>query len=133
MAGRTLPRRLVHDHACTGMRTRRFHQGARGSWCPRVAVGHSEATAEQTAHAIDEGLTGVTHLYNAMPPMKGRKPGIVGTALADPRLTASIIADGLHVDPISTRAAFAAKRADGMALCDGCDADASGSTRPFSS
>ncbi|ARP97771.1 N-acetylglucosamine-6-phosphate deacetylase [Pseudorhodoplanes sinuspersici] len=82
----------------------------------RIAVGHSEATAEQTARAIDEGLTGVTHLYNAMPPMKGREPGIVGMALADPRLIASLIADGLHVDPIAIRAAFAAKGADGIAL-----------------
>lgn len=82
----------------------------------RVAVGHSEATAGQMARAIDEGLTGVTHLFNAMPPMQSREPGIVGTALADPRLTAGIIADGLHVDPIAIRAAFAAKGADGMAL-----------------
>ena len=82
----------------------------------RVAAGHSEATTEQIAQAIEEGLTGVTHLYNAMPPMKGREPGIVGMALADPRLIASLIADGLHVDPIAGRAAFAAKGADGIAL-----------------
>lgn len=82
----------------------------------RVAVGHSEATAEEMTRAVDEGLTGVTHLYNAMPPMKSREPGIVGTALADPRVTASIIADGLHVDPIAIRATFAAKGAARIAL-----------------
>jgi len=82
----------------------------------RVAAGHSEATAEQMARAIDEGLTGVTHLYNAMPPLKGREPGIVGSALSEPRLIAGLIADGLHVDPIAIRAAFAAKGADGIAL-----------------
>jgi N-acetylglucosamine-6-phosphate deacetylase len=82
----------------------------------RVSVGHSEATAEQMTHAIDEGSSGVTHLYNAMPPMKGREPGIVGAALSDPRLIAGIIADGLHVDPVAIRAAFAAKGADGLAL-----------------
>jgi N-acetylglucosamine-6-phosphate deacetylase len=82
----------------------------------RVSAGHSEADAAVLACAADNGLTGVTHLFNAMPPFAGRAPGIVGTALADPRLTAGLIADGLHVDPVSIRAAFAAKGADGIAL-----------------
>lgn len=82
----------------------------------RVAAGHSEATAGQMSRSIGEGLTGVTHLYNAMPPLSGREPGIVGSALSDPRLIAGIIVDGLHVDPIAIRAAFAAKGADGLAL-----------------
>lgn len=82
----------------------------------RAAVGHSEASADVLARAMDEGLTGVTHLFNAMPPLAGRAPGIIGTALADPRLTAGLIVDGIHVDPISVRAAFAAKGADGIAL-----------------
>ncbi len=82
----------------------------------RVSAGHSEATAEQMGRAVDEGLTGVTHLYNAMPPMKGREPGIVGMTLAEPRLIAGLIADGLHVDPVAIRAAFAAKGADAIAL-----------------
>src|SRR5690606_5219443 len=56
------------------------------------------------------------HLFNAMPPLAGRAPGIVGTALAEPRLTTGLIVDGIHVDPISVRAAFAAKGADGIAL-----------------
>lgn len=82
----------------------------------RVSAGHSEASADILLNAIDEGLTGVTHLFNAMPPLAGRAPGIVGTALAEPRLTAGLIVDGIHVDPISVRAAFAAKGADGIAL-----------------
>src|SRR5690606_37784792 len=82
----------------------------------RISVGHSEASAGVLLRAIDEGLTGVTHLFNAMPPLAGRAPGIVGTALADPRLIAGLIVDGIHVDPISVRAAFAAKGADGIAL-----------------
>lgn len=82
----------------------------------RVAIGHSEASAEDVARAIAEGATGVTHLFNAMPPFMGRAPGIVGTTLADPRLVAGVIVDGLHVDPISVRAAFAAKGAAGIAL-----------------
>lgn len=82
----------------------------------RVSVGHSEATAEIVMRAVSEGLSGVTHLFNAMPPMAGRAPGIIGAALAEPRLIAGLIADGIHVDPISLRAAFAAKGADGIAL-----------------
>jgi N-acetylglucosamine-6-phosphate deacetylase len=82
----------------------------------RVSAGHSEAPADVMMRAVDDGLTGVTHLYNAMPPLAGRAPGIVGAALAEPRLKAGIIVDGIHVDPLSVRAAFAAKGAGGMML-----------------
>ncbi|MCZ7661239.1 MAG: N-acetylglucosamine-6-phosphate deacetylase [Xanthobacteraceae bacterium] len=82
----------------------------------RVAAGHSEATVADMAHAVAEGLTGVTHLFNAMPPLAGRAPGIVGATLAEPRLIAGLIVDGIHVDPVSVRAAFAAKGAAGLAL-----------------
>jgi N-acetylglucosamine-6-phosphate deacetylase len=81
----------------------------------RVAIGHSEASAAVVTQAVAEGATGVTHLFNAMPAMSAREPGIVGTALAEPRLTAGLIVDGIHVDPVSIRAAFAAK-GDGIAL-----------------
>jgi len=82
----------------------------------RVSVGHSEATAEVVMRARGDGLAGITHLFNAMPPFAGRAPGIVGAAFAERGLTAGIIVDGIHVDPIAIRAAFAAKGADGMAL-----------------
>lgn len=82
----------------------------------RVAAGHSEATAEIMARAVADGLTGVTHLFNAMPSLAGRAPGLVGAALADSKLIAGLIVDGIHVDPVSVRAAFAAKGADGIAL-----------------
>jgi N-acetylglucosamine-6-phosphate deacetylase len=82
----------------------------------RVSAGHSEASADVVLRAVDDGLTGVTHLYNAMPPLAGRAPGIVGAALSEARLIAGLIADGLHVDSISIRAAFAAKSADGIVL-----------------
>jgi len=75
----------------------------------RICVGHSEASSEILLRAIDEGLSGVTHLFNAMPAMSAREPGIVGVALADQRLTAGLIVDGIHVDPLVARAAFAAK------------------------
>jgi N-acetylglucosamine-6-phosphate deacetylase len=82
----------------------------------RVSVGHSEAGADILTKAIDEGLSGVTHLFNAMPAMSAREPGIVGVALTDERLTAGIIVDGIHVDPLVARAAFSAKDPSHMAL-----------------
>jgi len=75
----------------------------------RVSVGHSEAVPDTLIRAIDEGLSGVTHLFNAMPAMSAREPGIIGVALTDERLTAGIILDGIHVDPLVVRAAFSAK------------------------
>ena len=82
----------------------------------RVSVGHSEAAAGTLIKAIDEGLTGVTHLFNAMPAMGAREPGIVGVALTDERLTAGIILDGIHVDPLVVRTAFSAKGPSKIAL-----------------
>jgi N-acetylglucosamine-6-phosphate deacetylase len=82
----------------------------------RVSVGHSEASSELVLAAIEDGLSGVTHLFNAMPAMSARAPGIAGVALADARLTAGIILDGIHVDPLVARAAFAAKGRDKVAL-----------------
>jgi N-acetylglucosamine-6-phosphate deacetylase len=82
----------------------------------RISIGHSEASAAVVVQAVAEGATGVTHLFNAMPPFSARAPGIVGTALSEPRLTAGLIVDGIHVDPVSVRAAFAAKGADRISL-----------------
>jgi N-acetylglucosamine-6-phosphate deacetylase len=82
----------------------------------RVSVGHSEATADTLIRATDDGLRGVTHLFNAMPAMTAREPGIVGVALTDTRLTAGIILDGIHVDPLVARAAFSAKGLGNIAL-----------------
>lgn len=65
----------------------------------RVFAGHSEASDAQMAAAADAGLIGATHLFNAMPPLAGRQPGIVGAVLAEPGLFAGIIADAIHVAP----------------------------------
>ena len=81
----------------------------------RVCAGHSEASAEQMARARDEGLCGVTHLHNAMPPMQNRQPGIVGFAMTEPSFTAGLIVDGIHVDPAVVRLTFLAMR-DRVAL-----------------
>jgi N-acetylglucosamine-6-phosphate deacetylase len=81
-----------------------------------VSIGHSEAPAAVVTQAVADGATGVTHLFNAMPPMSAREPGIIGATLAERRLTAGLIVDGIHVDPVSVRAAFAAKGFDRIAL-----------------
>src|SRR5258707_4037157 len=62
----------------------------------RVSAGHSEADADTLRRAVDDGLSGVTHLFNAMPPLTARQPRIVGVALADQRLTAGVILDSLQ-------------------------------------
>src|ERR1700716_327365 len=82
----------------------------------RVSAGHSEATAETLSKAIDDGLSGVTHLFNAMPALSARQPGIVARALTDQRLTAGIIVDGIHVDPLVARAAFSSSNGSNIAL-----------------
>jgi N-acetylglucosamine-6-phosphate deacetylase len=82
----------------------------------RVSAGHSEATATQIGRAADRGVTGVTHLFNAMSQLSSRDPGVVGAALDDERLFAGIICDGLHVDPISLRVAVRCKGRDGLML-----------------
>jgi N-acetylglucosamine-6-phosphate deacetylase len=74
----------------------------------RVAIGHSDATAEVVTEAADAGASLVTHLFNAQRPFSHRDPGVVGAALTDPRLTLGLIADGYHVAPTAIRLAFAA-------------------------
>ncbi|WNG94433.1 N-acetylglucosamine-6-phosphate deacetylase [Mycobacterium sp. ITM-2016-00318] len=64
-----------------------------------AAVGHTEATYEQTRTAIDAGATVGTHLFNAMRPINTREPGPVIALLEDPRVTVELITDGVHVDP----------------------------------
>ena len=65
-----------------------------------VALGHSGASAAQALAAVDAGAGLVTHIFNAMSPLDHREPGLAGVALADARLLVSVIADGLHVDPL---------------------------------
>ncbi|NDE90923.1 MAG: N-acetylglucosamine-6-phosphate deacetylase [Alphaproteobacteria bacterium] len=62
-----------------------------------LATGHSAATREQLDAAIKSGVTGITHLFNAMGGIYARDPGMSGRALVDDRLACSIIADGAHV------------------------------------
>jgi N-acetylglucosamine-6-phosphate deacetylase len=73
-----------------------------------VFAGHTEASAEQALAALDAGMTGFTHLFNAMSQLSARAPGAAGAALAHPTARAGIILDGHHVHPVAARAALAA-------------------------
>lgn len=81
-----------------------------------VSAGHTEATHDEAVAAFDAGLSGITHLFNAMPAMQQRAPGIVGAALDDPRPWCGLIVDGVHVDPVVLRIAIAARGSDRMML-----------------
>lgn len=72
-----------------------------------VAVGHTEATAAQVGAAVEAGARVVTHLGNAMPPLLPREPGPVGAAFGGD-LTAGLVVDGHHLDPLFVRTAWRA-------------------------
>jgi N-acetylglucosamine-6-phosphate deacetylase len=72
----------------------------------RVALGHSMATYEETRAAIGEGLTGFTHLFNAMRPLGARDPGPIAAALEEARAFYGLIVDGEHVAPAMLRLAL---------------------------
>ena len=74
-----------------------------------VAAGHSEANADTMDTAMAHGLTGVTHLFNAMGPLGHREPDAAGAALTRDRLACGIIADGVHVHWDVLRLAWRAK------------------------
>ena len=82
----------------------------------RIAAGHSDATAVEIGQAVDRGVLGVTHLFNAMSQLSAREPGLVGAALGDDRLFAGIICDGIHVDRAGLRIAFRCKGRDRLML-----------------
>jgi N-acetylglucosamine-6-phosphate deacetylase len=81
-----------------------------------VAVGHTEATYEQTRRAVELGATVGTHLFNAMRPVHHREPGPALALLEDARVTVELIADGVHVHPAMLRAVIEAAGADRVAL-----------------
>jgi N-acetylglucosamine-6-phosphate deacetylase len=72
----------------------------------RVSLGHSMATYAQTRAAISEGLTGFTHLFNAMRPLASREPGPIAAALEEPGAWFGMIVDGQHVSPAMLRLAL---------------------------
>jgi N-acetylglucosamine-6-phosphate deacetylase len=74
-----------------------------------VAAGHTAATHAETHAALNAGLRGFTHLFNAMSPLQSREPGVVGAALEDAASWCGVIVDGEHVHPATLRVALAAK------------------------
>lgn len=81
-----------------------------------VAAGHTDADYETVHHAIEQGLTGFTHIFNAMSPLMNRSPGAVGAALENNRTTAGIIVDGHHLHPATVRVALRAKGPERLML-----------------
>jgi N-acetylglucosamine-6-phosphate deacetylase len=68
-----------------------------------VSCGHTDATAEEAGAAFDRGVRTVTHLFNAMRPLRHRDPGIAGAALARDDVVVQIILDGVHLAPETAR------------------------------
>lgn len=86
-----------------------------------VSAGHSNATLNEAKAGFRAGITFATHLYNAMPYITGREPGLAGAVLDDTDVYCGVIADGLHVDYVNIRNA---KRLKGEKLCLVTDATA---------
>ncbi|MER5676780.1 MULTISPECIES: N-acetylglucosamine-6-phosphate deacetylase [Streptomyces] len=92
-----------------------------------AAVGHTDATYEQTLEAIDAGATVATHLYNAMPAIGHRDPGPVTALLEDERITVELINDGTHLHPAALELAYHHAGSDRVALItDAMDAAGAG-------
>lgn len=81
-----------------------------------VSAGHTNATYAEIATALSHGLSGFTHLFNAMSQLTGREPGAVGAALDDPGSWCGIIVDGEHTDPVVLRIALRCKPHDRFML-----------------
>ncbi len=64
-----------------------------------ISMGHTEATLEQARLAIESGARHVTHLYNAMPHLDHRAPGLIGAVMTDRRVSCEMIADTFHINP----------------------------------
>jgi N-acetylglucosamine-6-phosphate deacetylase len=89
-------------------------EAARRGVC--VSLGHSDADFEATERGVAAGARHATHTFNAMRPLDHRSPGILGAALTDSRLSADIIADGVHLDPAIVKLLAAAKGAEQTVL-----------------
>ncbi|MCV6545829.1 MAG: N-acetylglucosamine-6-phosphate deacetylase [Cohaesibacter sp.] len=81
-----------------------------------VCAGHTAANYQQIIEALDYGLRGFTHLFNAMTPMNSREPGVVGAALQDEASWCGLIVDGFHVHPAMLSIAIDAKKTGKMML-----------------
>jgi N-acetylglucosamine-6-phosphate deacetylase len=96
-----------------------------------VSAGHSNGRYADMAAAIDAGITGVTHLFNAMSPLTGREPGVVGAALESDKLWCGIIVDGHHVSPVTLKLALRCKSADKFMLVTDAMPSVGSATKEF--
>ncbi|MET7369442.1 N-acetylglucosamine-6-phosphate deacetylase [Streptomyces sp. NPDC005566] len=95
-----------------------------------AAIGHTDATYEQTVEAIDAGATVATHLFNAMPALGHRAPGPIAALLEDERITVELINDGTHLHPAALELAYHRAGSDRVALItDAMDAAGVGDGR----
>lgn len=74
-----------------------------------ISAGHTNATYSEAKAAFKAGISTTTHLFNAMPPLHHRQPGIVGAVLSDPSIYYSLIADGIHLHPATIKMAWEAQ------------------------
>jgi N-acetylglucosamine-6-phosphate deacetylase len=89
----------------------------------RVSLGHSGANYDEARAGIEAGARHATHLFNRMPPLHHREPGLVGAVLEDDRVAAEVVCDGYHVHPAILRSVVRGKRPDRlMAITDGTGA-----------
>ena len=79
---------------------------AKASELCTVSIAHTDSDYDHAKAAVDAGVTHLTHLYNAMPAIHHRNPGVIPAAVENPRVQAEIIADGFHIHPSSVRLAF---------------------------
>ncbi|MEU9777825.1 MULTISPECIES: N-acetylglucosamine-6-phosphate deacetylase [unclassified Streptomyces] len=95
-----------------------------------AAVGHTDASYEQTVEAIEAGATVATHLFNAMPGLAHRAPGPIAALLEDERVTVELINDGVHLHPAALELAFRSAGAGRVAfITDAMDAAGFGDGR----
>lgn len=71
-----------------------------------VSVAHTMADYETAKTAFEHGARHVTHLYNAMPPLNHREPGVIGAACENDHVYVELICDGIHIHPATVRATF---------------------------
>ena len=79
---------------------------AKASELCTVSIAHTDSDYDHAKAAVDAGVTHLTHLYNAMPAIHHRNPGVIPAAVENAKVQAEIIADGYHIHPSSVRLAF---------------------------
>ncbi|MBE0409901.1 MAG: N-acetylglucosamine-6-phosphate deacetylase [Anaerolineales bacterium] len=80
------------------------------------SIGHSAASAELVGQAFSQGLSYATHLFNAMPPLHHRNPGLVGAVLGSEKARCGLIVDGIHLHPLTVKLVYRALGAGRLTL-----------------